>query len=196
MKLLSLLISSSLLFQVATAQINWGLKLGANMNKINATGFSDSFRFNYYGGAFVNIGIKKNFSIQPEVIFGQTSTKTASNFSSIYSGSGASAQSNLKDNKLNFLSIPILATLGKGSVKFQVGPQYSILIDNNKNLLQNGQSAFKNGEFAMVGGVQLNLFGKLQAQGRYVVGLNSISDLSNSNDWKNQSIQLGLAYSF
>ena len=73
----------------------------------------------------------------------------------------------------------------------QVGPQFGILIDQNKNLVQNGQDAFKSGDFSMLGGVQLKLT-KLRVYGRYAVGLSDISNIGNKDKWKSQSIQLGI----
>jgi hypothetical protein len=58
-------------------------------------------------------------------------------------------------------------------------------------MLQNGEDAFKKGDFSMVGGLQVKLL-KFRIYGRYVVGLSDISDVSNSGEWKNQSIQLGV----
>ncbi|MEO6452953.1 MAG: PorT family protein, partial [Ginsengibacter sp.] len=72
-----------------------------------------------------------------------------------------------------------------------VGPQYAILIDQDKTLTQNGKEAFKTGDFSMVGGLQLKLV-KFRVYGRYVIGLSDISDVPNSGEWKNQSIQLGV----
>jgi hypothetical protein len=73
----------------------------------------------------------------------------------------------------------------------QLGPQFGVLIDQDKDLLQNGQEAFKKGDFSMVGGLQLKLL-KFRVYGRYVVGLNDISDAPNTGEWKSQSIQLGV----
>lgn len=59
----------------------------------------------------------------------------------------------------------------------------------------NGQNAFKSGDFAMVGGVQLN-FNVLRIYGRYAVGLNNLNDVSNQNNWKSQQIQMGMGFRF
>ena len=46
----------------------------------------------------------------------------------------------------------------------------------------------------MLGGVQVKL-GPLRVNGRYVVGLNNISDISDGSKWKSQGFQVsaGLA---
>lgn len=73
-----------------------------------------------------------------------------------------------------------------------MGPQFGILMNKSNTVLQNGQSAFKNGDLSMLGGVQVNVL-NLHFYGRYAVGLSSINDIDNKESWKSQSIQLGLA---
>jgi hypothetical protein len=82
--------------------------------------------------------------------------------------------------------------LGK-IVKIQGGAQYGILMDNNKNLLQNGQAAFKNGEFSVLAGMEFHLW-KFIVSGRYLVGLNNINDIDNKDKWKNQTAQISLGF--
>jgi hypothetical protein len=72
-----------------------------------------------------------------------------------------------------------------------VGPQYGILIDKNETLLKNGQQAFKNGDFSMVGGVSLNL-NPVRIYGRYNIGLSNINDIDDKDSWRSQQIQLGI----
>ncbi|GAC1380877.1 MAG: porin family protein [Ginsengibacter sp.] len=163
-----------------------GAKAGASINKLSGQSFSDKFTFGYHVGGFATINLSKKIGIQPEVIFNQVNTDTSSSFSSVYQFN------NVSKVKLNYLSIPILLNYNPSKlVTLQVGPQYSILMNQNVTLVQNGKNAFKNGDFAMVGGLQLNLM-KLKIYGRYVVGLNNINDLGDQQSWKNQSIQLGI----
>jgi hypothetical protein len=55
--------------------------------------------------------------------------------------------------------------------------------------LENGQAAFKKGDFALLGGAQLNI-GGIKVGGRYQVGLNNINDIDDQDKWKNQGWQL------
>ena len=91
------------------------------------------------------------------------------------------------------MSIPILLNykLLGNFLTLQAGPQFGILLDNNKTLLQNGGNAFKEGDFAMVGGAQLKL-SAFRVTGRYMVGLNNLNDIDNRDKWKNQGFQLSL----
>jgi hypothetical protein len=71
------------------------------------------------------------------------------------------------------------------------GPQFSVLVNHKNNLLQNGEAAFKQGDFAMVLGGQFNLK-MLRVYGRYNIGLQNINDYDDKNKWTNQQIQLGV----
>ncbi len=167
--------------------LTFGIKGGATLNKLTGKSFKEEFSFGYHVGAFATLGMGGKLSLQPEVLFSQVSTDTASNFSAVSPGFNK-----VKDVKLKYLSIPILLNYNLSNLfALQVGPQYGILIDQDKNLTQNGKEAFKTGDFSMVGGLQLKLV-KFRVYGRYVIGLSDISDVPNSGEWKNQSIQLGV----
>jgi hypothetical protein len=189
-KLLSL--TAAVLFSTALmAQFHIGAKAGANINKINGKSFKDEFRYGYSVGGFMEVRLSNKFVLQPEVLFNQNSTTLDSSFKNIYQGVfNASAQSKVK---LNYLSIPLLLNykLIGSFLSLQAGPQFSVLMSNNKTLLQNGGEAFKNGEFSMLGGVQVKL-GAIRVNGRYAVGLNNINDIDNQDKWKSESFQLSV----
>ncbi|MBX9782410.1 MAG: PorT family protein [Chitinophagaceae bacterium] len=178
----------------ASAQgIKFGPKLGANMGKIDGKGFNQSYTLGYHLGGFVELQLNKKWGIQPEVLWNQISADTVSGFKAIYQN--ISSQSNFNNLKLNYLSVPVLLNYKPSKlITLQAGPQFGILLDKNKNLLQNGQEAFKKGDLSMLAGIQLNIL-KLRLYGRYVIGLNNISDVGNSEKWRNQGIQLGVGIS-
>lgn len=166
--------------------LTFGVKGGASIYKLTGKSFKDEFSFGYHVGAFATLGLGGKLSLQPEVLFNQVNTDTSSNYSSVY-------QFNKVDKvQLKYLSIPVLLNVNVSNLlALQVGPQFGILIDQNKNMLQNGQEAFKKGDLSMLGGVQLKLL-KFRVYGRYAVGLNDISNIGNKDEWKSQSIQLGV----
>lgn len=171
-----------------------GIKGGANINKISGKGFDEAFKFNYHLGGFLQVNFSENIGIQPEVIFSQSTTKTSENFSDIYTGFTDDA--NRKKIKLNYLNIPLLLNVGSKDVKFQLGPQYSMLLNKNDNIIENGKKTFKDGDFAAVGGIWVQLPIPINLSARYIIGLNDINDLPNSDKWKNQSIQLAVGFTF
>ena len=76
-------------------------------------------------------------------------------------------------------------------LSLQAGPQFSVPMNNDRTLLQIGGEAFKNGEFSMLGGVQLKI-AALRINGRYAVGLNNINDIDNQDKWKSQGFQVSV----
>lgn len=187
---LSLLIACVIFTQAAMAQFNIGIKAGANITKIDGKSFKEEFSYGYHLGGFAEIGLGGKLSIQPEVLFNQYQTRVDSTFSNVYKN--ALNFSDNRDIKLNYLSIPILASYKLGNaLSLQAGPQFGILLNKNKGLLENGKEAFDNGELSLLGGAQLNI-SKFRLSGRYMVGLNNISDIDEQNKWKNQGWHLSL----
>ena len=68
-------------------------------------------------------------------------------------------------------------------------------MNKDNTVLQNGKQAFKNGDFSMLAGIQLNI-SKVRLYGRYAIGLSELNDIDNQDKWKSQTIQLGLALIF
>ncbi|HEY0679116.1 MAG TPA: porin family protein [Chitinophagaceae bacterium] len=183
---ISLLVLATTLTTLSFAQgFHMGVKGGANVFKIDGKSFEEEFRHGYNLGAFAEINFNKKWGIQPEVMWNQTNTRTSSDFNEIY----PHGISDVKDVKLNYLSIPILLTYRPiKPLSLQLGPQVGILMDQDKNLLDNGKDAFKKGDFALVGGAQLNI-AAFKIGARYAVGLNNINDIDNQDKWKNQGFQ-------
>lgn len=189
-KLLSLA-AVLLISQAMMAQFHIGAKAGANIIKIDGKSFKDQFKYGYHLGGFMEIPLGKKFVVQPEVLFNQYAVTMDSNFSHVYQNVfNAAYQSNVK---LNYLSIPLLLNykLIGNFLSIQAGPQFGILIQQNKTLLQNGTNAFKQGDFSMIGGAQAKL-GPIRLNGRYVIGLNNINDIDNKDKWKSQGFQLSV----
>lgn len=191
MKLLSLVLAV-LIFSTAHSQsFHLGIKGGANINKLSGQSFSDQFSYGYHLGAFSEIGLGKRWAIQPEVLFNQINTDTSSDFRKIYTNLSAS---NLSNIKLSYLSIPILLDFKVNKFfALQAGPQFGLLLEQNKNLLENGKDAFKKGDFSMLGGVQFKL-AAFRIYGRYAIGLSNINDIDNKDKWKSQSFQVGVGF--
>jgi len=187
-KLLLLLIVVSATTYANAQKFSVGVKVGANMNKIDGQSFKDGYDLGYHAGVFAELGLSKKLAIQPEVLFNQLNTKRAAGFNDIYN------QNNLnpRDIDLKYLSIPVLLKYDIAPfLSLNAGPQFSILIDDNQNLFNNGRDAFKKGDLAAVAGATLNI-SKFRIYGRYAVGLNNINDIDNRDQWKSQQFQLGL----
>jgi hypothetical protein len=166
---------------------HFGVKGGANIFKVDGKSFKEEYQWGYNLGAWAEININDKIGIQPEVLWNQTNYRTGNEFEDIYVGGVNNA-----DGKLNYLSIPLLLNLKPAKIiTFQIGPQFGILLNQDKTLVDNGAEAFKKGDFSALGGVQLNL-GALKVGGRYVIGLTDINDIDDKEKWKNQGFQLYL----
>jgi hypothetical protein len=171
---------------VKAQKLQVGIKAGATINKIDGASFKDKFTFGYHAGGFVKIKLSQKLALQPEVLFNQTNVDTSNSFSSVY------RFNNFSKVQLNQLVIPLLLNYSPNKLlSLQVGPQYAINTKKELTLLQNGQAAFKGGDFAMVGGVQINL-GNWHIYGRYNIGLSNLNDIDNREKWKTQQAFIGI----
>jgi hypothetical protein len=184
-KILSIAFLLFISFSAFSQGLSFGIKGGATLGKMTGQAFKDQFTLGYHVGAFATVGFGK-FGIQPEVLFNQTNVDTASNFSQVY-------QFNHVDKvQLKALTIPVLLNYNLNKIiTLQAGPQFGILIDNNKSFVQNGTDAFKSGNFSLVGGVQLHLL-KFRVYGRFIGGLTDLNNVQSSDTWKTSAIQLGV----
>jgi hypothetical protein len=165
-----LFISSSLFSQGLT----FGIKGGANLGKIDGQSFKNEFTLGYHVGAFATIGGKK-WAIQPEVLLSQVNADTATSFNQVYQFN------NVSKIQLKYLTIPIMLNYNLSNLlTIQAGPQFGILLDQNKNLVQNGKDAFKSGDFSLAAGLQLNLL-KFRVYGRFVGGVTDLNNIKSDD---------------
>lgn len=183
------LAAALLISQLMMAQFHIGIKAGANITKVDGKSFSEEFNYGYNVGGFAEIGLSKKFAFEPEVLFNQYTSTLDSNYKHIYENVITSDQTKVK---LNYLTIPLLIDYKfLGPIHLQAGPQFGVLMSHDKTFLENGENAFKNGDFSMVAGAQIKL-AQFRITGRYIIGLNNINDIDNQDKWKNQVIQLSV----
>ena len=182
---LLLLVVAGFVSIAANAQFHLGLKAGTNVTKVDGKSFKNEFSYGYQLGAFAEVKLSKQLTLQPEVLINQYKTALDSLLGNALRG--------LASVKMEYLSIPVLLNykLGGGFVSLQAGPQFGILFDRSNSFGQNAQNAFKQGDFSMLGGIQLKA-GIFRINGRYFIGLTDINDLTNDSRWKNQGFQLSV----
>jgi len=191
--ILSALIAFASAATTQAQSVHLGIKVGANLDKVQGQSFQEGYNAGFQGGAWLEFGLGKVIAIEPEVLFNQTDTKYTSASATVLQ-QGNTALSDGSNIKLNYLTVPVLLNIKAAKVlTFQLGPQYGILMNKHNTLLQNGEDAFKSGNFALVLGARVNL-GGLKIFGRYNIGLSDISDATNSNKWTSQQIQLGVGF--
>jgi Outer membrane protein beta-barrel domain len=195
MRMLILVTASLLTAGIASAQgIKIGVKGGATLYKIDGKSFQDEFQWGYHVGGVAELMWSKNWGIQPEVLFSQSNPQTGYDFDTLYQSVNPGT---LKNVKLNYLSIPVLLTWRPSPlISFQAGPNFSILMSEEKSLLEDGANAFKNGNVSILGGVQLNIL-SFRIYGRYGVGLTNLNNIDENDDkWKSRGGQIGVALMF
>jgi len=191
MKKFSFLLISILVFSFSHSQaqgFHIGRKIGTNISQITGRSFDQGFQWGFSAGAFAELNFTSKWGIQPELLFNQTQTQTASNFNDVYEEG-----INSRNVSLNYLSIPVLLSWKIiPLLSIQAGPQFGILLNTSQNITTNGVNAVKNGDFSLVGGAQLNV-GGLKLGARYIYGFTDLNDLpppGNVDTWKNQNFQI------
>jgi hypothetical protein len=167
-----------------------GVKVGQNFSSVNSVAV-DRHSASFHGGVAFQIGLTEKISLVPELLLSQTKLATNSSIALVFS------DDNLKPETyhLNYLMIPLLVQVKPfSSLLLQAGPQYGILLDHKKDGIESAKLAFQQGEFSFVGGAKVNL-GGFFVYGRYVVGLQNISELQDQAKWKTTQWQLGIGLS-
>jgi hypothetical protein len=177
-------------------RFHFGGKVGANMTRIDGRGFKDGFLYGFHAGAFLQVKLAGGVSLQGELLFSQMVADTARDLSEVVDYIRFSeSRSRLR---LNYLDIPLMLNVGIGplkAVKLQGGVQYGLLLNKNQTLLQNGQNAFKSGQFSALGGITIQL-AMVHLGGRYVIGLDNLNDVTNNSSWKSQAGQIFFGITF
>jgi hypothetical protein len=164
-----------------------GVKVGLDLTKISGLSFEQAYRFNYVAGAYATLNLGGLFGLQPELEFSQTSANTVESFTNLYKSIGII---DLQRVKLDYMSIPVLLNFGGDQIKFQLGPQFSILTNTSESFWTNGKQAFQSGNYAFDIGVWINLPLHLSASVRYVAGFYDINAIDNKDDWKTSELQV------
>jgi Outer membrane protein beta-barrel domain len=190
MKKLFVLVLTTGVFFTATAQIQFGVKAGANFATLTGTGSAGATtKVGFHGGGFARIPLVNSFFLQPELV---------------YSGQGAKATSDglVYNINQNYLNIPVLAKYEHSSGLYgETGPQIGFLLAANVSSAGSSQdvkSSYKSTDFSWAFGVGYKL--PLISAGinaRYNLGLSNIAATNVSGySVKNSVFQLGVFYMF
>ena len=187
---LTAFIAIMLLTTTAYAQeFHLGAKAGANLGKLDGVAYSQGFNLGYQLGGFVEYDFNDKWGLQGEVLFSQTNTKFRDSYQSVWD------EKFEKKKTLNYVSVPLLFKYNpNGFFSLHAGPQFSFLANKNDSTWENGKKLFKDTDFSLVAGAEVNL-GPLFAYGRYVWGF---SDINNALKEKatTQQIQVGVGVRF
>lgn len=197
MKKLVLILAAGVSFATAHAQIQFGVKAGANLSTFtgnDATGAKSLAGFN--GGVYANIPIAKSFSFSPELLYSSKGAKYDSmDYSPAYS------------LHANYLDIPLLVKYTHSSgFNVETGPQIGFLLSAKAKadgISVDDKQYLNSTEFAWDFGIGYDLSSvPLGIELRYDLGLsnleksvaNSGGGSSSTGKIHNAVFQLGLRY--
>lgn len=183
------LLAAVLLFAVSSTMqaqlVKFGIKAGLNYANqtgsditVNSTNYKTDAITSYHAGLVAEIKLLDSFSVQPELL---------------YSTQGATYKNATEEfkNELGYLSIPVLAKINLNKViSLELGPQASFLLSERNNFDVKDASTF---DFAVVGGLGLNITSHLFLQARYGLGL---TDASKDAEVKNSVVQVSAGLKF
>lgn len=188
MKKLVFLVFTTGVFFTASAQIQFGVKAGANFATLSGQGSEGATtKVDFHGGGFVHIPLVNSFFLQPELL---------------YSRQGAKATSDGVVFNINqsYLNIPVLAKYQHSSGLYgETGPQFGFLLAANVaagGSSQDVKSSYKSTDFSWAFGVgyKLPLIGA-GIDARYNLGLSNIAATDVSGySVKNSVFQIGVFY--
>ena len=175
-----------------------GAKAGVNINRVNGHSYKSGFAYNFQGGGFMQFNFSRKFGIQPEVNFVQSQSEFTNDPNTITDdlvGGGSQHKA-----KLNYLEVPVLLNINVGPskrVKLQLGPSYGGLLKQTVDSLKAGSTntVYRNGDWSAIGGLWIQL-PFINLSFRYKYGLSNISNLTGTEKWHNQAIQVALGFTF
>lgn len=200
------ILAIAMVFSVAGfAQSGFGIKAGLNFNtlddiKTEDVGASFKAKTGFHAGLLYKASLPLGFTIQPELIYSQTTTGIQL------------AKANLADVKLSYLQLPVSIQWGIDLVMFRpfvqvspyIGYNLSSKINLDKTIASYKQDFDANKlQYGIGFGAGLDIW-KFQVSGRYCWDLGYVSDYSfevakdkiKNKEGKNRGFQLSVAYIF
>lgn len=159
--------------------VELGIKGGVNFSSIDGSGSIDfDTRTGYHFGAVLEVGLLGSWALQPEVIF---------------SSQGAKVRNNdiFNEFDLKYVNVPVMLKyyLLSDRLNLEVGPQFGFLTDDNLNDVIDTKSF----DFALAGGVGVNLTSRIFVQARYIAGM---SEFSKEAKLRNNNVQISVGLKF
>jgi hypothetical protein len=121
--------------------VRFGVKAGANLSNLSGDLVNqDQYknRWGFQGGVMVNFGLGDIVSIQPEVLYSQKGFKYADQQFTLL----GNTYRNTGNVRYDYLDVPILVRVRAAGIFFEVGPQYSYLmnVSTDRNQTLNGNN--------------------------------------------------------
>ena len=181
-------------------KIEFGLKLGANLQKLTGDTWDNSFKPGIVGGMYVGMQ-KHKVAVRAEILVNTshyTSGKVTDTAGAITYKVTDSA-GNRGDFRATYLDIPLLFEYNVFSCFWlQAGPQYSIVmsVKNLTDYAGDPKVIFKQGELSGVIGLEARFPKHITGGLRYIYGFTNLNnDIVGATDsWQNRTIQIFAGY--
>ncbi|MBC7920551.1 MAG: PorT family protein [Ferruginibacter sp.] len=206
--LMFLTMAGTAVAQSEETDLKFGVKGGLNISQLyvdQPDAEDENVKLGIHAGLFLKAPLSDFFAIQPELLFSSQGAKVT------YRGSGLlGIQSGEVRFNLNYIQLPILASITAGPLHFQAGPYISYLVSANvKDLKDDGtvagsrevdESDFRTFDYGLAGGLGVDVQG-FQLGARYNYGLQEIGDSDSfvgelTRNSKNSVIQLYIGLGF
>ncbi len=176
----------------AQTTFHLGVKGDIDLTKVSGNGMSNSMLVDYEAGAFGEVNFGKKWSIQPEVLYSRRDAKISDDFSTYYVNQ---VSTDYKTNvKLNYIVVPIMAKYNISKLfTVTLGPQFGFKISDDEELLKSGKPAFKDLDYGIAGGLELNVSESFKFFTRYYQGLSNINNIDDRYTWKTKQVQIGIS---
>ncbi|MFB6454597.1 porin family protein [Chitinophaga sp. Hz27] len=190
--ILSGLLALGSLLTAQAQNIHFGVKGGLNIAKMtNFDAYKTRASFN--AGAFVNIGLGKDFSIQPELLYSSQGTK-------VKRGSWGPITFQDGSIKTDYINIPVMLQYSiVPSFYVEAGPQLGILVGAKSTDTKNMKDYMTTADFGLGLGCGFRITDDFGINARYIFGLSNIYDNNSifvNAETKNSVAQVGLFYQF
>ena len=177
----------------------------ANLIEFSNGAITTGSRPGLFGGAFVNIPVAENFSIEPAVYYAQKGYELKGSFNikgAEFLSAGAKAQLNT-----SYIDIPLLAKMNLSGLQIFAGPQVSFLTDAKLrmtagalgfNIVDNtvdAKNQFNNLDVAVTGGLGYQFANGVSITAAYDHGLSKV-DKGQNFDSYNRAFKVGVGFKF
>lgn len=188
---------------LSRVHVNGGIKLGANLAKLNSDTWDGGYKTNLLGGVFLRLH-NGRWGVQAEGFYSQSDYTTGKDFHSIYPIYLAAGKDSLSSGtfRVSYFNIPLMVQVKiLNRVWMQLGAQYSGVVsakDQDAFVKDTKELFDKQGDVAAVGGLWIDLPLHLNIGARYVVAFsnsrNSDFNGTTNESWKQRNVQLHLGW--
>jgi len=189
---------------LSSVKLNGGIKLGANLAKLDGQSWDGGYKTNLLGGVYLRLH-NGRWGVQAEGFFSQSDYTTGKDFNSIYPQYLQAGKDSFSKGsfKVSYFNIPLMVQVKLLSrVWIQVGAQYSgiVSVKDKDAFVKDAKKIFDDaGDVSAVGGIWIELPLHLNIGARYVMGFSNARNEHEfegtaSEAWKQRNIQLHLGF--